>query len=43
MMKLFPGPKELDLYDAPHEPPMKVLVPAVNEFFDKMLSPVRWQ
>jgi serine/threonine protein kinase/formylglycine-generating enzyme required for sulfatase activity len=41
MIKLFPDPKELELYDGPHAPPMEVLVPAINNFFDKTLGPVR--
>jgi formylglycine-generating enzyme required for sulfatase activity len=41
MMKLFPEPKELELYDGPHSPPMEVLVPAQIKFFDKTLGPVR--
>jgi hypothetical protein len=43
MMKLFPEPKELELYDGPHGAPMEVFVPAVNRFFDKTLGPVRQQ
>jgi serine/threonine protein kinase/formylglycine-generating enzyme required for sulfatase activity len=40
MLKLFPEPKELELYDGPHAPPIEVLVPAMNKFFDKTLGPV---
>lgn len=40
-MKLFPEPKELELYDGPHAAPMEVLVPALNRFFDRTLGPVR--
>jgi formylglycine-generating enzyme required for sulfatase activity len=43
MMKLFPEPKDLELYDGPHSPPMEVFVPAMNKFFDKTLGPVRRQ
>ena len=43
MLKLFPEPKELELYDGPHTPSIEVLVPAMNKFFDKTLGPVRRQ
>jgi serine/threonine protein kinase/formylglycine-generating enzyme required for sulfatase activity len=43
MLKLFPEPKEVELYDGPHTPPIEVLVPAMNKFFDKTLGPVRPQ
>ena len=43
MLNLFPEPKELQLYDGPHAPPMEVLVPALNKFFDRTLGPVRRQ
>jgi hypothetical protein len=41
MMKLFSAPKQLALYDGPHAPPMEVLVPAMNRFFDQTLGHVR--
>jgi formylglycine-generating enzyme required for sulfatase activity len=43
MLKLFPEPKELELYNGPHAAPIEVLVPAMNKFFDKTLGPVRRQ
>jgi formylglycine-generating enzyme required for sulfatase activity len=43
MMKLFSGPKQLELFDGPHAPPMEVLVPAMNKFFDQTLGAVRRQ
>ena len=43
MMKLFPEPKQLELFDGPHAPPTEVLVPAMNTFFDQSLGPVRRQ
>jgi hypothetical protein len=30
MFKLFSEPKELELYDGPHSPPMEVLVPSMS-------------
>jgi hypothetical protein len=41
MMKLFTAPKQLELFDGPHAPPMEILVPAMNKFFDQTLGPVR--
>jgi eukaryotic-like serine/threonine-protein kinase len=43
MMKLFSAPKQLELFDGPHAPPMEILVPAMNKFFDQTLGPVRRQ
>ena len=43
LMKLLPEPKTLEIYEGPHAPPIEVLVPALNRFFDKTLGPVRPQ
>ncbi|HEX6126605.1 MAG TPA: bifunctional serine/threonine-protein kinase/formylglycine-generating enzyme family protein [Pyrinomonadaceae bacterium] len=43
MLKLFSEPKEVEIYEGPHAPPIEVLVPAMNKFFDKTLGPVRRQ
>ena len=42
-LKLFSEPKEVELYDGPHSPPVEILVPAMNRFFDRTLGPVRPQ
>jgi serine/threonine protein kinase/formylglycine-generating enzyme required for sulfatase activity len=43
VLKLFSEPKELEIYEGPHAPPMEALVPAVNRFLDRTLGPVRRQ
>lgn len=43
MLKLFPEPKELELYEGPHAPRPEVLIPAINKYFDRTLGPVRRQ
>ena len=43
MMKLFSEPKELELFEGPHAPPIEVLAPALNRFFDRTLGPVQRQ
>lgn len=41
LFKLLRGPKRLVLYDGPHVPPPEFLVPAMNNWLDETLGPVK--
>ncbi|MDX2034107.1 MAG: SUMF1/EgtB/PvdO family nonheme iron enzyme [Blastocatellia bacterium] len=41
LYNLFPQPKKLVLYDGSHTPPIDIAVPAINQWLDETLGPVR--